>query len=162
MFSIKANTMYSLDEKGQHSLEISYTDSDGVNVGAYSEGDKFEDVIFDVIDQLDEGIAEFNDDKADVAEIDDNEEYIRQLQQQIAELQARNAELKERHAKKFSDKKDAMNELVQSLKSMTEDLSQDCADSASDLYKIFQKGSDDIVAGKNKVSDFPFAPKWWA
>ena len=140
MFSIKANTMYSLDEKGQHSLEVSYTDSDGVSVGAYSEGDKFENVIFDVIDQLDEGIAEFNEDKADVAEIDDNEEYIRQLQQQIAELQARNAELKERHAKKFSNKKDAMNELVQSLKSMTEDLSQDCADSASDLYKSLRQG----------------------
>ena len=162
MFSIKANTMYSLDEKGQHSLEVSYSDSDGVNVGAYSEGDKFEDVIFDVIDQLDEGIAEFNDDKADLTEFDDNEEHIRQLQQQIAELQARNTELKERHANRISDKKDAMNELVQSLKSMTKDLSQDCADSASDLYKIFQKDGDDIVAGKNKVSDFPFAPKWWA
>lgn len=162
MFSIKANTMYSLDEKGQHSLEISYTDSDGISVGAYSEGDKFENVVFDVIDQLDEGIAEFNDDKADLAEFDDNEERIRQLQQQIAELQARNTELEERHAKKISDKKDTMNELVQSLKSMTKDFSQDCADGASDLYKIFQKGSDDIVAGKNKVSDFPFAPKWWA
>ena len=34
MFSINANTMYSFDEKGNHSLEISYNDSNGTNVGA--------------------------------------------------------------------------------------------------------------------------------
>ena len=150
MFSIKANTMYSLDEKGQHSLEISYTDSDGVNVGAYSEGDKFEDVIFDVIDQLDEGIAEFNDDKADVAEIDDNEEYIRQLQQQIAELQAqiadlqaRNNELEKRHAEKLNRK----STLDDDLKTFVDN---------------FRKSNGiDTVAGKSKISDFPFTLKRW-
>ena len=68
MFSINANVMYSIDEKGQHSLEISYSDSDGADVGVYSKGDSFEKVVLDAADQMDEAMAAYDDDKADVEE----------------------------------------------------------------------------------------------
>ena len=142
MFSISANTMYSIDENGKHSLEISYRDSDGVDVGAYSEGDKFEDVIFDAVDQIDEAIAEFGDDQADMDEAADIQEQIAQLQAQIAELQARNNELEQRHAKKV-DRKPVVN------------------DDLKDFLNNIRKKDIDPVAGLNKVSDFPFSAKWW-
>lgn len=142
MFSISANTMYSVDENG-HSLEVSYRDSDGVDVGAYAEGDKFEDVIFDVIDQLDEAIAEFDDDKADIEEAENLQKQIADLQTQIAELQARNDELEQRHAKKIERKPAFDNNLKDFLNGLrTNDLN-------------------DIAAGKNKITDFYFSPKWW-
>lgn len=141
MFSISANTMYSIDENGKHSLEISYQDSDGVDVGAYAEGDKFEKVIFDAIDQIDEAIAEYGDDQADVEEAADIQKQIAELQAKINELQTRNNELKKRHAEKINHKPVLDDDLKNFLNN-------------------FRKN--DLVAGANKVSDFPFAPKWWA
>lgn len=142
MFSISANTMYSIDENGKHSLEVSYRDSDGVDVGAYSEGDKFEDVILDAVDQLDEAIAEFNDDQADVEEAENLQKQIAELQTQIAELQARNAELEQRHAKKVNHKTTFDGDL-------------------KDFLKDFRgKNNDSVTAMKHKVSDFPFAFNW--
>lgn len=141
MFSISANTMYSIDENGKHSLEISYQDSDGVDVGAYAEGDKFEKVIFDAIDQIDEAIAEYGDDQADVEEAADIQKQIAELQAKINELQTRNNELEKRHAEKINHKPVLDDDLKNFLNN-------------------FRKN--DLVAGANKVSDFPFAPKWWA
>ena len=141
MFSISANTMYSIDENGKHSLEISYQDSDGVDVGAYAEGDKFEKVIFDAIDQIDEAIAEYDDDQADVEEAANIQKQIAELQAQINELQTRNTELEKRHAEKINHKPVLDDDLKNFLNS-------------------FRKNN--LVAGANKVSDFPFAPKWWA
>ena len=134
MFSITANTMYSIDENGKHSLEVSYRDSDGIDVGAYSEGDKFEDVIFDAVDQIDEAIAEFNDDQADVEEAASIQDQIAELQAQIAELQARNDELEKRHADKVHHKP------------MIDD-------DVKDFLKNLRKKDIDL----NKVSDFPFS-----
>lgn len=142
MFSINANTMYSFDENGEHSIEISYADSDGVNVGAYASGDTLESVLSDVFDQIDEAIAEYNDDQADVEEAETLKKQIADLQAQITELQARNNELEKRHAEKLNRKP-----------ALDEDLKT--------FINNFRK-SNDIDAGKNKVSDFPFGPKWWA
>lgn len=146
MFSITANTMYSIDENGKRSLEISYCDSDGVAVGAYSEGDNFEDVILDAVDQIDEAIAEYDDDQADIEEASNIEsqtaelqDQIAELQAQIAELQARNDELKQRHAQKINSK----------------------ASLDEDLDKILNKYRKETTEIKNKISDFPFTPKWW-
>lgn len=142
MFSINANTMYSFDENGEHSIEISYADSDGVNVGAYAAGDTLEGVLSDVFDQIDEAIAEYNDDQADVEEAETLKKQIADLQAQIAELQARNNELEKRHAEKLNRKP-----------AFDEDLKT--------FINNFRK-SNDIDAGKNKASDFPFGSKWWA
>lgn len=146
MFSITANTMYSIDENGKHSLEISYCDSDGIDVGAYSEGDNFEKVILDAVDQIDEAIAEHSDDQADIEEAATIENQIAELQAQIAELQARNDELqarnnelKQRHAQKINSK----------------------ASLDEDLDKILNKYRKETNEIKNKISDFSFAPKWW-
>ena len=139
MFSIQANTMYSLDENGEHSLEVSYCDSDGVNVGAYAKGDKFEDVVFDAIDQIDEAIAEYGDDQADVDEAAKLQEQIAQLQAQIADLQARNKELEQRHAEKLNRKPILDDDLKAFLNN-------------------FRKNNSVAEVNKN---DFPFPPKWW-
>jgi TolA-binding protein len=133
--------MYSIDENGKHSLEISYQDSDGVDVGAYAEGDKFEKVIFDAIDQIDEAIAEYGDDQADVEEAADIQKQIAELQAKINELQTRNNELEKRHAEKINHKPVLDDDLKNFLNNFCKN---------------------DLVAGANKVSDFPFAPKWWA
>lgn len=146
MFSITANTMYSIDENGKHSLEISYCDSDGIDVGAYSEGDSFEKVILDAVDQIDEAIAEHSDDQADIEEAATIKDQIAELQAQIAELQAQSAELQarsdeleQRHAQKINSK----------------------ASLDEDLDKILNKYRKETSEIKNKISDFPFAPKWW-
>ena len=141
MFSITANTMYTIDENGDHSLEISYNDSEGVNVGAYATGNTLEEVLIDAIDQIDEAIAEYDDDQADVEESEKLQTQIAELQAQIDELQARNEELEKRHAEKLYHKPI----LDDNLKS---------------FLNNFRK--DDVVSGKNNVSDFPFGPKWWA
>ena len=142
MFSISANTMYSIDENGKHSLEISYQDSDGVDVGAYAEGDKFEKVILDAIDQIDEAIAEYGDDQADVEEAADIQKQIAELQAQISELQARNNELEKRHAEKVNHK-------------------PVLDDNLKNFLNNFHKKDIDPTAGLNKISDFPFSAKWW-
>ena len=100
MFSIHANTTYAIED-GKHSIEISYNDSDGTNVGAYAEGDTFEGVIADAIDQLDEAIAEFDDDRADVEESAKLEAQIAELQAKIDQLSAENEKLKARHEEKM-------------------------------------------------------------
>lgn len=143
MFSIQANTMYSFNENGEHSLEISYCDSDGINVCAYAHGDKFEDVIFDAIDQIDEAIAEYGDDQADVEEAADIQKQIAELQAKINELQTRNNELEKRHAEKINHKPVIDDDLKNFLNN-------------------FRKNDLVAGAGANKISDFPFGPKWWA
>ena len=101
MFSISANTVYAIED-GKHSIEVSYCDSDGINVGAYAEGDNFEKVIFDVVDQIDEAIAEFSDDQADMEESARLEAQIADLQAQINDLIAENEALKARHEEKIA------------------------------------------------------------
>ena len=143
MYSITANTMYSINEKGEHSMEVSYADSDGVNVGAYATGKTFEEVLLDAVDQIDEAIAEYGDDQADVEEAEDLQKQIAELQAQIADLQARNNELEKRHAEKLNRK----STLDDDLKTFVDN---------------FRKSNGiDTVAGKSKISDFPFTLKRW-
>lgn len=96
MFSVSANTVYAFED-GKHSLEVSYEDSDGVNVGAYAEGEAFENVIEDAIDQIEAGIAEFEDDKADIEESQMLEQQIADLQNKIEQLNLENEQLKARY-----------------------------------------------------------------
>ena len=65
VYSVNASSMFSIDENGKHSLEVAYKDSDGTNVGAYSEGDTFDGVLKDVLDQIDAAIADADDARAD-------------------------------------------------------------------------------------------------
>ena len=103
MFSISANTVYALDN-GEHSLEVEYVDSDGVNVGVYAHGDTFEDVLVDAINQIDEAIAEYGDDQADMEESANIEAQIAELQAKIDQLKVENEILKARHAEKVAPK----------------------------------------------------------
>lgn len=139
MFSINANVMYSIDEKGQHSLEISYSDSDGADVGVYSKGDSFEKVVFDAADQMDEAMAAYDDDKADVEEAASIDKEIAKLQAQITELQGRSNELKKRHAEKINKK----------------------VASDEDLKKILDALKETDLNSKKKIT-IPFTDyKWW-
>ncbi len=142
MYSITANTMYSIDN-GEHSMEVSYADSNGVNVGAYATGKTFEEVLLDAIDQIDEAIAEYDDDQADVEEAEKLQKQIAELQAQIADLQARNNELEKRHAEKLNRKPI----LDDDLKSF--------------IDNFCKTNNVDTDAGKNKTSDFPFVLKRW-
>lgn len=112
MFSISANAIYSFEDD-KHSIEVSYADSDGTNVGAYAEGDAFDKVLLDVIDQLDEATAEHDDDQADVEESAALEEKIADLQaqvnsltQEINSLTKENESLKARHNEKIRKEKE--------------------------------------------------------
>lgn len=150
MFSINANTMYSFDEKGNHSLEISYNDSNGTNVGAYAEGDAFDKVLLDVIDQLDEAIAEFDDDKADKEEMEALQAQIADVQAQLDALEARNKELQDRQAKK------RVIDGIKEAAPATHEIDKNIQDMVSNFYKKLNPNEE-----KNKVTDFPFAPGWW-
>lgn len=143
MYSITANTMYSINENGEHSMEVSYADSDGVNVGAYATGKTFEEVLLDAVDQIDEAIAEYGDDQADVEEAEELQKQIAELQAQIADLQARNNELEKRHTEKLNRKPILDDDLKSFINS-------------------FRKINEDVTAGKSKkISDFSFGTKWW-
>ena len=150
MFSINANTMYSFDEKGNHSLEISYNDSNGTNVGAYAEGDALDKVLLDVMDQLDEAIAEFDDDQADKEEMETLQAQIADVQAQLDALEARNKELQDRQAKKRVV--DGIKETVP----VTHEIDKNIQNIVGNFYKKLNPNEE-----KNKVTDFPFAPGWW-
>lgn len=150
MFSINANTMYSLDEKGQHSLEISYNDSNGTNIGAYAEGDTFDKVLLDVIDQVDEAIAESDEDKADKEEMEALQTQIADVQAQLEALEARNKELQDRQAQKRVI--DGIKETVPA----THEIDKNIQNIVGNFYKKLNPKEE-----KNKVTDFPFTPGWW-
>ena len=139
MFSINANTMYSFDEKGNHS-----------NVGAYAEGDAFDKVLLDVIDQLDEAIAEFDDDQADKEEMEALQTQIADVQAQLDALEARNKELQDRQAKKR-----VVDDIKETVPA-THEIDKNIQDMVSNFYKKLNPNEE-----KNKVTDFPFAPGWW-
>ncbi len=79
VYSVSASSMFSIDEDGKHSLEVTYKDSDGFNTGAYAEGDNFDAVLADVLNQIDAAKADRDDARA-------NEEEAKQLQTQIDDL----------------------------------------------------------------------------
>lgn len=150
MFSINTNTMYSFDEKGNHSLEISYNDSNGTNVGAYAEGDALDKVLLDVIDQLDEAIAEFDDDQADKEEMETLQAQIADVQAQLDALEARNKELQDRQAKKR-----VVDDIKETIPA-THEIDKDIQNMVSNFYKKLNP-----IEEKNKATNFPFTPGWW-
>lgn len=99
VYSISASSMFSIDEDGKHSLEVTYKDSDGVNVGAYSEGDTFDEVLGDVLDQIEEGVADADDARADREEAAQLQAQIDDLTKQLDDLKARSAELQQKNIK---------------------------------------------------------------
>lgn len=150
MFSINANIMYSFDEKGNHSLEISYNDSNGTNVGAYAEGDALDKVLLDVMDQLDEAIAEFDDDQADKEEMESLQAQIADVQAQLEALEARNKELQDRQAKKR-----VVDDIKETIPA-THEIDKDIQNMVSNFYKKLNPTEE-----KNKATNFPFTPGWW-
>lgn len=98
-YSVSTKSMLSIDENGTHSLEVSYSDSNGANVGAYSEGDNFDSVLSDVLDQIDEALADQDDARADLEEINQLKAQIDELTGRLNELEARNTELEGKNSK---------------------------------------------------------------
>lgn len=113
VYSVSASSMFSIDENGKHSLEVAYRDSDGVDAGAYSEGDSLDEVLGDVLDQIDEAIAKADDARADEEEAAQLQAQIDDLTRQLAELKARNTELEKNNSKfkKYQDFENAINKL---------------------------------------------------
>ena len=112
-YSVSASSMFSIDENGKHSLEVAYKDSDGIDAGAYSEGDSFDEVLGDVLDQIDAAIAEADDARADQEEAKKLQAQIDDLNRQLAELKARNAELEQKNTKykDYQNFEDAINKI---------------------------------------------------
>lgn len=98
-YSVSTKSMLSIDENGTHSLEVSYNDSDGTNVGAYSEGNSFDSVLSDVLDQIDEALADQDDARADLEEINRLKAQIDELTGRLNELKARNTDLEKKNDK---------------------------------------------------------------
>ena len=119
VYSVNASSMFSIDENGKHSLEVAYKDSDGTNIGAYSEGDTFDDVLKNVLDQIDAGIADADDARADQEEAAKLQTQIDDLTRQLAELKARNQELEQKntHYKKYQNFEEALGKITKDLES---------------------------------------------
>lgn len=113
VYSVSASSMFSIDENGKHSLEVNYQDSDGINAGAYSEGDTFDEVLGDVLDQIDAAIADADDAQADAEEAARLQAQIDDLTQQLNELKSRNQELEQKNNKykKYQSLEDAVNKI---------------------------------------------------
>ena len=113
VYSVSASSMFSIDENGKHSLEVNYQDSDGINAGAYSEGDTFDEVLGDVLDQIDAAIADAGDAQADAEEAARLQAQIDDLTQQLNELKSRNQELEQKNNKykKYQSLEDAVNNI---------------------------------------------------
>lgn len=107
-YSISANSMFNIDENGVQSLEVSYRDSDGTDIGAYAEGHSFDEVLSDILDQIDEGIASQDDAKADAEEVQNNVDQIKYLKEQIEALEKRNLELQNRNNKEYEKNKEKL------------------------------------------------------
>lgn len=122
VYSVSASSMFSIDENGKHSLEVNYQDSDGINAGAYSEGDTFDEVLGDVLDQIDAAIADAGDAQADAEEAARLQAQIDDLTQQLNELKSRNQELEQKNNKykKYQSLEDAVNKISKDFD--TEDL----------------------------------------
>jgi len=96
MYSASINSTFSNNEDGKIELELLYKDSDGKDIGAYSVGEDLSDVLEDIVDQLEEALAE--------KPVEDNlttmAKKIDDLTAQIQTLTARNADL-ENKLKKY-------------------------------------------------------------
>lgn len=113
VYSVSASSMFSIDDNGKHSLEVAYKDSDGVDVGAYSEGDNFDEVLGNVLDQIDAAIADADDARADAEEAAQLQAQINDLTQQLEELKLRNAQLEKKNDKykKYQDFEKAIDKI---------------------------------------------------
>lgn len=119
VYSVNASSMFSIDENGKHSLEVAYKDSDGTNVGAYSEGDTFDSVLKDVLDQIDAAVADADDARADQEEAAKLQAQIDDLNRQLEELKSRNQELELSSAKykKYQNFEEALGKITKDLES---------------------------------------------
>lgn len=119
VYSVNASSMFSIDENGKHSLEVAYKDSDGTNVGAYSEGDTFDGVLKDVLDQIDAAVADADDARADQEEAAKLQAQIDDLNRQLEELKTRNQELEllTSKYKKYQNFEEALGKITKDLES---------------------------------------------
>lgn len=116
-YSISASSMFSIDDDGKHSLEVTYKDSDGFSTGAYAEGDNFDAVLADVLDQIDEAKADRDDARANEEEATQLQVQIDDLTRQLEELKARNAELEKKNNKykKYQNFEDAVSHIYKDI-----------------------------------------------
>lgn len=110
MYSIETNATYSIEEDGKRSLEVTYADSDGISVGAYSEGDSFTDVALDILDQIEAAIDTQEEDDLDTLEanIEDMNRTIKHLQDGFADLCDERDKLNQRITQIHDDLADAL------------------------------------------------------
>jgi len=102
---------------GVMSIEFNYHDSDGADVGAYAEGNSFDQVLNDVLDQFDEALADQDDARADLEEAEKLQAQIDDLTTQLNELKSRNVELEKETEKykKYQDFENAINNFSKQL-----------------------------------------------
>lgn len=151
-YSCAFNVAFNSNEDNNMELEVAFEDSDGIEVGTYSQGDDIVKLIYDVADKLDAAIAEAGDAQADVDEAATQSDVICDLQTRIKELEAENADLKDKinsiEEKPFNFKKD----FDEKVKSNIEDhVAKHDTDHYLDDY--FEKTYNDIM--KRLKSDLP-------
>lgn len=74
---------------GVMSIELNYCDSDDSHCATYREGTDIFTLLNDVIDDIEDQLAEEDDNKADLEEILDIEKEIGELNDRLKELKAR-------------------------------------------------------------------------
>ena len=162
MYSIETNATYTIEEDGKRSLEVTYIDSDGISVGAYSEGDNFTDVALDILDQIEAAIDTEEEDNLDTLEesIEDMNRTIKHLQDGFADLCEERDKLNKRITQIHDDLADALtnrDELVDlyssKVKKKEETIKQpkeNSIDLSGDLTDLLKNG----LLTKNYFSDF--------
>lgn len=154
-YSCAFNVAFSSDKDDNMELEVAFEDSDGIEVGTYSQGDDIIKLIYDVADKLDAAIAEAGDAQADADEAAAQSDVICDLQTRIKKLEAENADLKDKinsiEEKPFNFKNDKK-DFDEKVKSDIEDhVAKHDTDHYLDDY--FEKTYNDIM--KRLKSDLP-------
>lgn len=94
-YSTNINSTFTIGEDGKMALDLVYQDSDGSDISVYSNADNIEDLFNDVVDQIEEAMADEDDAAADIEERDMLMDKIDALEAKIATLEKRNAYLEQ-------------------------------------------------------------------
>lgn len=126
MYSFNVFTTYAVEENGEHSAEVHIKDSDGADICAYADGKDLLEVINNLAEELEDAMADLDDEAADKEEA-----KIRELREKEAVEKAR----LEEEAKKQAE-----------IQKTRDDLNKQIADLQAKLAAL------DVV--EEKVNDF--------
>lgn len=99
-YSTNINSTFVVGEDGKMTVDLVYQDSDGSDISVYSSADNIEDLFNDVVDQIEEAMADEDDAAADIEERTMLESKLDALEAKIAKLEQRNAQLEGELAKR--------------------------------------------------------------